>query len=185
MGTKLHSLVERYIQGVGKVRNEGFLASLRPFNLNYDINKVINTVNYIIGREILEGGYEMIGCEKSYRIKVNPLNYNRLDLLLRRKDKVLVIDWKFSFLSAKDYLKKYQKKINQYLKIAKLHYDCEVEFHLYCIHRHVNREIGFLYKYSMKEVALPVDEVVLSEDAEEFNTGLFLLEEEEDPDEFS
>jgi len=109
-------------------------------------------------------------------IRTNPPNFNRLDLLLRRKDKVLVIDWKFSRFSARDYIKAYRSKVRNYLKIAKKQYDCEVEFHLYCIHLHLN---GFMYNFSAKTEFLPVQEITVADDPdeelEEFDEEILVL----------
>lgn len=90
------------------------------------MNILTLTIDYIIGREMLEGGYEKIASEKLFNTCRFPLNFNRLDLLLRRADKVLVIDWKFSCFSAKDYFKHYRKKMHKYMRLAKKHYDCDV-----------------------------------------------------------
>jgi hypothetical protein len=169
-------VVEKYILGAGVIRSREFLDGLRRYKLRYDLNIVTNTINYIIGKEMLEGGYEVIGTEKLYMIRTNPPNFNRLDLLLRRKDKVLVIDWKFSRFSARDYIKAYRSKVRNYLKIAKKQYDCEVEFHLYCIHLHLN---GFMYNFSAKTEFLPVQEITVADDPdeelEEFDEEILVL----------
>lgn len=160
IGTKLHSVVEKYILGAGSIRSMDFLNDLKRYKLRYNINTVTHTINYIIAKEMLEGGYEVIGSEKLYMVRVSPPNFNRLDLLLRRKDKVLVIDWKFTKFSARDYIKSYRYKVRKYLKIAKKQYDCEVEFQLYCIHQHLN---GFMYNFSVKKELLPKHEVIVSD----------------------
>jgi hypothetical protein len=164
IGTKLHSVVEKYILGAGTIRSRSFIEDLKQYNIKYDLNLVTNTINYIIAKEMLEGGYEVIGSEKLYQVSSNPTNFNRLDLLLRRKDKVLVIDWKFSYFSAREYIKGYRYKLMKYLRIAKKQYDCEVEFHLYCIHRQPD---SFMYNYSVKSERLKIQEFVVSDQSEE------------------
>lgn len=42
-------------------------------------------------------------------------------------------------------MKGYRAKVQKYLRLVKKYYRCEVEFHLYCIHRKDN---GFLYEFS-------------------------------------
>jgi hypothetical protein len=79
--------------------------------------------------------------------------------------------------SANDYIKWYVKKVYKYLKIAKMQYDCEVEFHLYCVHRYVSRQSSWMYRYTMKQVFLPINEVVVLSDEEE---GVGMPEEPED-----
>lgn len=152
--------MEKYILGAGHIRSQHFLDVLKHYKLRYNLNMVTHTINYIIGKEMLEGNYEVIGSEKLYMVRTSPSNFNRLDLLLRRKDKVLVIDWKFSRFSARDYIKAYRSKVRKYLSIAKKQYDCEVEFHLYCIHLHQN---GFMYNFSVKTEFLPVHEVTVDD----------------------
>lgn len=76
-------------------------------------------------------------------------NFNRLDLVLRSKDKVLVIDWKFSGEKACDYMKGYKHKVQKYLTLVKKYYRCEVEFHLYCIHMKDN---GFMCDFSTETI---------------------------------
>ena len=138
-GTLLHAIVDYYVSGKGWINNQPLLIDLYSSKLLYNPERVIHTINYIIGLEMVQGGYEEIATEKLFEV-TNPLeddhfNFNRLDLLLRNEHKVLVIDWKFTFQKAKDYIRGYKHKVQKYLRLAKKYYKCEVEFRLYCIHK--------------------------------------------------
>ena len=97
----MHALVELYVKGGGQARNPKRVKHLQGHDKYvYDLFKVINTVSYIIGKEMFENGYNTITSEKWMR-KVTEKKFRRLDLVLRNKEKCGVLDWKFTRLEAK------------------------------------------------------------------------------------
>lgn len=66
---------------------------------NYNLKKIINTICFIIGKEIIEGKYVTMSSEKWMR-KSTKKKFKRFDLLMRNDDKVCIIDWKFSRFDA-------------------------------------------------------------------------------------
>jgi hypothetical protein len=67
----------------------------------YDLFKVVNTICYIIGKEILENDYQTISVEKWMR-KFTEKKFKRYDLLMRSEHKCAIIDWKFTRLDAEE-----------------------------------------------------------------------------------
>ena len=64
----MHRLVELYIKGAGESRNVHTVERIQDKNkFIYDLFKVINTVNYIVGREVLEEDYQTMSVEKWMR----------------------------------------------------------------------------------------------------------------------
>lgn len=82
-GIELHKLVESFIKGAGEARNSNLIKRIQGQNkFVYDLFKVINTVCYIVGKEILENDYQTMSVEKWMR-KVTEKKFKRYDLLMR------------------------------------------------------------------------------------------------------
>ena len=57
-----------YIKGAGESRNVHTVERIQDKNkFIYDLFKVINTVNYIVGKEVLEEDYQTMSVEKWMR----------------------------------------------------------------------------------------------------------------------
>ncbi len=61
-GTRLHGTVEYFLKGNGHIPNEytfrrEIIGEDEEIKFSYDLNKVVNTLKFIIGKEILENDY--------------------------------------------------------------------------------------------------------------------------------
>ena len=64
----MHLLVESFIKGAGEARNPAVIKKMQThIRYTYDLFNVINTVSYVIGKEILENDYQTISVEKWMR----------------------------------------------------------------------------------------------------------------------
>ena len=101
----------------------------------YDLYYVINTTNYIIGKEYLENDYQIMSGQKWMR-KFTEKKFKRIDLILRNEHKCLIIDWKFTRLHAKQKIRgsAVQKKNDIYMQLARKDFKTDVELKFYCQH---------------------------------------------------
>ena len=138
-GINLHALVELFVKGCGEARNPKRVKHLQGHDKYvYDLFKVVNTISYIVGKEMLENDYETITSEKWMR-KATEKSFRRLDLVLRNKEKCCVLDWKFTRLEAKEKIKgnwiAYKNKI--YYQLASKDFKTSVELKFYCLHERI------------------------------------------------
>ncbi len=70
----------------------------------YDLFKVINTVCYIMGKEILQNDLQTVSVQKWMR-KYTEKKFKRYDLLMRAEHKCSIVDWKFTRLDAEQKIK--------------------------------------------------------------------------------
>lgn len=101
-GIALHRLVEIFLKEAGDGRNPETIRKLQGLNkLIYDLFKVLYTVCYILGKEILENGFQTISVEK-WMHKTTVKKFKRLDLVLRNEECCCILDWKFSRVDAEE-----------------------------------------------------------------------------------
>ena len=135
-GIELHRLVETFIKGGGEARNRSTIRKIQGQNkFIYDLFKVINTVCYIVGKEVFENDYQAMSVEKWMR-KVTIKEFKRYDLLLRNQEKCCIVDWKFTRLHAFDKIKGagVQRKNKLYYQLAKKDFKTDIELKFYCFH---------------------------------------------------
>ena len=131
-----------YIKGAGESRNTSMVERIQNRKYGYNLFYVINTINYIIGKEVLEEDYQTISVEKWMR-KATIKEFKRYDLLMRNQTKSVIVDWKFTIYDAKEKIREKDTEVKnlQYYQLARKDYKTEVELKFYCLHeRVVNRE---------------------------------------------
>lgn len=58
-GKKLHLMLELYLKGNGTIQNRKYFSKnvLHHSKFSYKLDKLINNVSFIAGKEMIEGGY--------------------------------------------------------------------------------------------------------------------------------
>ena len=128
--------MELYIKGAGESRNIRTVERIQEHNkFIYNLFKVIHTISYIVGKEVLEEDYQTMSVEKWMR-KATIKEFKRFDLLMRNQHQCAIIDWKFTMLDAKEKIKgkATQSKNLLYCQLARKDYKTDVELKFYCLH---------------------------------------------------
>jgi len=102
-------------------------------------------------------------------------SFKRFDLILRNENKICIIDWKFSRISAHEKIntRAFVKKNELYLQLAKKDYKSDVELKFYCIH--IDYMLDHYHKFTEAYYDYKIDEIMIEEENKE--------EEENDEDE--
>lgn len=163
-GTAMHELAEILIKGAGEARNADTMARLQRENkYTYDLFKVVNTINFIVGREILENGFETMSAEKWMR-KSTEKKFKRFDLLLRNENRCKIIDWKFTKLVAEEKIKgsSIARKNKIYYQLAAKDYRTSIELQFYCFHEKDTHEFHDFttahYHHNIEQISIPETE---------------------------
>lgn len=121
-GTRLHEIVELYLKGADRFCNMLHMRSdvLHQVRFDYCLQKIINNVCLVVGREMVEGGYSAFSVEKWMR-KYSKARFKRFDFLLRGDRRVCIIDWKFSRNNADRCISStnFRKKNEEYVQLAR------------------------------------------------------------------
>lgn len=124
------------------------------------MNRVLNTLKAIVGKEVFANDYWIMSSEKWMRKKTLK-DFKRLDLILRNENNICIIDWKFSKDQANMKVNRglYGKKNLIYFQLAKKDYKSDVDLKFYCIHNeilmdHHHKWSSAEYNYKITEVEL-------------------------------
>jgi hypothetical protein len=121
---------------------------------------VVNTISFIVGREMLENGFETMSAEKWMR-KSTEKKFKRFDLLLRNENRCKIIDWKFTKLVAEEKIKgsSIARKNKIYYQLAAKDYKTSIELQFYCFHEKDNHEFHEFttasYHHKIDEIHIP------------------------------